>query len=117
MTLGGLDAQQPGSVAHRNVEETAIPGEVLGPGLPRDALDPGIGFPAVPRLVPGLEPERWDSELRSRQCLRRAQDIHSRRVQPDASLSLAGGHVDDADPADAGPAQREGKRAAALTAA
>src|SRR5262249_12324241 len=38
-----LDPREPGAVTHRDAEKIAIPREVVGPGLARDALERGIG--------------------------------------------------------------------------
>ncbi len=116
MPLPGLDMHQPGTVAHRDIEKISVPGEVFGPGRARDAPQSGIGLPAMAGLIPGLEPEAGNPELRPGQGLRRTQHIHPRRVQPHSRRRLARRHVDDRDPADPGPAQAKREGAAGLAA-
>ncbi len=117
MPVRRLDAPQPGAVADRDAEEPAVPGEILGPICPRDALDRGIGGFAVTGLVPRLEAQRRNAVFGSRQGLWRAQYIHPRRIKPDAGPCLVLGHVDYRDLAYPGAAQSKGKGAAALPAA
>ena len=117
MPVGRLDACQAGGVADRDAEKSAIPAEIIGPILARNALDRGIGGLAMPRLVPGLEAQRGDAVFGPRQGLGRAQHIHPGRIAPYPGPCFVRGHVDDRDFADPGPAQRKGKSAAALPAA
>ena len=116
VSVGRLDPAQPGPVADWYFKEMTIPAQVLGPVGALDAVDRGIGGGGVPRLVPSLKAERWNPEFRPRQCLRRAQQVHPRGIQPNARSRLVCGGVDDRDMADARPAQREGDAAAGLPA-
>ncbi|MEJ0019387.1 MAG: hypothetical protein WDN25_23115 [Acetobacteraceae bacterium] len=117
MARGRLDAVEARGVARGDVEKTLVPAQVVGPVGPPDAIDRGVGVLAVARLVPGLEAQRRDAEFRALQALGRAQQVHPRRVQPDAGAGFVGGGLQDGDLADAGAAQREGQRAAGLAPA
>jgi hypothetical protein len=116
-SLGGFDPQQMRPIAHRYLQEVPIPAKIICPGEAGDAVDRGIGGGTMAGLEPGLEAERGNALFRSGQIPRRAQQLHPRGGQPDASLRFVRRGVDHRDFADAGAAQREGQRATGLPTA
>src|SRR6516162_1151992 len=72
MLFRWLDPDEPGAIADLDIEQAAVPAEILGPGKPWNALHRGVSCGAVPCLVPGLETERRYAEFRSRQSLCRS---------------------------------------------
>jgi len=112
-----LDPQEPRAIAHGNLQKLAIPREILGPTIARNAVDLLIRRLAEARLVPRpkaqpRQPPFWPDEY-----LGRAQLVHARAVQPHAGLRRVLCRINHADAADARAPQRKRKCAARLATA
>ena len=114
----GLRGDQPDldAVLDRQVEDAAVPAQVVHPHRPRDAeeLLPGRG--AELRPEPGLEAERGDAQGRAEELLRRAQRLHAGIGHP-RPLEALGAAVEDAEVRHAAATEREGGDEAAHAAA
>ena len=112
-----FDAVQPGVVADFDPQKLLVPGQIIRPIRPKDAVDGRVSRLPVPRFVPGLETQGRQPDLRPGQRFRRAQQSHPRRVQPNPGVRLIRRRIDDRHLADPRPPQRPGIGASRLPAA
>ena len=85
----GRDGGGGDVVAHRQAEHAAVPHQILVPVDARDQVHVGEGLRAVLRLVPRLEGQARDAEVRSGLQLGAAQRRHAGEGDPGAFLALA----------------------------